>query len=41
VQQGNGTGKVVVLAGWGNIVPKSRPARGVDSTGAGNWKKDA
>ena len=41
VQQGITIGKAVVLAGWGNIVPKSRPAGGVDSTGVYNWKKDA
>lgn len=40
VQQGT-IGKLVVLAEWGNIVPKSKPACDMDSTGAWNWKKDA
>lgn len=34
-------GRAVVLSGWENIVPKSRPACGVGSKGICNWKKDA
>lgn len=39
VQQRTTIGKAVVLAGWGDTDPKSRPDCGVDFTGIRNWKK--